>query len=333
MRVDVIGAVYIAVYSTVMGRVRGTFRYAPKVTRTHRSIVSVVLAGVLFGTAGTAGALGPAGTTPQGMGALRLIIGAITLLIVLAAMGIRPRRVLGLWRSPWVIVAALGAGLYQPTFFQAVDEVGVGTATLLAVGSSPIFAGLLGWALLGDRPTRGWIVATLVCIVGLVLRSSDELSGAGAGGLGLLLALGAGLSSATWTVAAKHEYDRGTDPLQLPAATFTLGGLLLVPVLLTQPLAWLTEPSGLALALYLGIATMAVANVVLSVGLGGLSPGPVTTLMLTDPLVATLLGVAVLGETLSAAAWLGVAIVSAGLVLQAVMLARPRPTRRSIAVA
>ena len=35
-------------------------------TRTHRSIASVVLAGVLFGTAGTAGALGPAGTTPQG---------------------------------------------------------------------------------------------------------------------------------------------------------------------------------------------------------------------------------------------------------------------------
>jgi drug/metabolite transporter (DMT)-like permease len=50
--------------------------------------------------------------------------------------------------------------------------------------------------------------------------------------------------------------------------------------------------------------------------------------MLTDPLVATLLGVAVLGESLGAAEWLGVALVSAGLVLQAVALARaPRPGR------
>jgi DME family drug/metabolite transporter len=200
---------------------------------------------------------------------------------VLAARGTGPRQVLRLLRSPWVVVAAVGAALYQPTFFQAVDDVGVGMATLLAVGSAPIFAGLLAWGVLGHRPTGGWLVATVICIVGLALRSSDELVGASGGSVGLLLALGAGLSSATWTVAAKHEYDRGANALQLPAATFTLGGLFLLPILLTQPLDWLAEPGGLALALYLGVATMAVANVVLSVGLGKLSPGPVTTLMLT----------------------------------------------------
>lgn len=297
-------------------------------TRTQRSIGSVVLAGVLFGTAGTAGALGPAGTTPQAVGALRLLIGAGTLLLVLWAMGTRPGRILRMWRSPWVIAAAIGAALYQPTFFQAVDDVGVGLATLLAVGSAPIFAGLLGWGVLGLRPTGAWVVATLICIVGLALRSSDALGGAAGVSVGLLLALGAGLSSATWTVAAKHEYDRGANALQLPAATFTLGGLLLLPMLIGQPLDWLAQPSGLALVLYLGVATMAIANVVLSLGLGTLSPGPVTTLMLTDPLVATLLGVAVLGETLGAAEWLGVGLVSAGLVLQAVALARaPRPGR------
>jgi DME family drug/metabolite transporter len=201
-------------------------------------------------------------------------------------------------------------------------------ATLLAVGSAPIFAGLLGWGVLGLRPTGAWVVATLICIVGLALRSSDALGGAAGVSVGLLLALGAGLSSATWTVAAKHEYDRGANALQLPAATFTLGGLLLLPMLIGQPLDWLAQPSGLALVLYLGVATMAIANVVLSLGLGTLSPGPVTTLMLTDPLVATLLGVAVLGESLGAAEWLGVALVSGGLVLQAVSLARaPRPGR------
>jgi len=71
---------------------------------------------------------------------------------------------------------------------------------------------------------------------------------------------------------------------------------------------------------------------VLSMGLGNLSPGPVTTLMLSDPLVATILGVVVLGETLGPAAWLGVALVSAGLVLQGVVLARERP-RGAVATA
>ena len=227
-----------------------------------------------------------------------------------------------LWRSPPVVAAALGAAIYQLCFFTAIEDVGVGMATLVTVGSGPIFAGLLGWGVLRHRPTGSWALATAMCIVGLALRSADQLGG---GGGGILLALAAGLASATWTVSAKHQYDRGVGKLELPAATFALGGLVLVPVLLTQPLAWLIEPSGLALALYLGVATMALANVVLSLGLGTLSPGPVTTLMLSDPLVATVLGVVVLGEVLSGAAWAGVVLVSAGLVLQGVVLARERP--------
>ena len=300
-------------------------------TRTHRSIGSVLLAGVLFGTAGTAGALGPDGTTPLGVGAMRLIIGAVTLVAVLALRGTSPGRVIRLWRHPPVIAAALAAAMYQLCFFTAIQEIGVGLATLVTVGSGPIFAGLLGWGVLRHRPAGTWALATAICIVGLVLRSWDQLGGGG-GVVGLGLALAAGLASATWTVSAKHQYDRGVGKLELPAATFSLGGLLLVPVLLSQPLAWLAEPTGLALALYLGVATMAIANVVLSLGLGNLSPGPVTTLMLSDPLVATILGVVVLGETLGPAAWLGVALVSAGLVLQGVVLARERP-RGAVATA
>lgn len=293
-------------------------------TRTHRSIASVVLAGVLFGTAGTAGALGPDGTTPLGVGALRLIVGAVALVVVLQVWGTSPRRLVRLWRSPPIVAAALGAAIFQLCFFTAIDDVGVGLATLVTVGSGPIFAGLLGWSVLRHRPTGSWALATVICIVGLGLRSADRLGGDG-GTAGILLALAAGVASATWTVAAKHQYDRGVGKLELPAATFALGGLLLVPVLLTQPLAWIALPSGLVLALYLGVATMALANVVLSLGLGRLSPGPVTTLMLSDPLVATLLGVVVLGEVLSGTAWVGVALVSAGLVLQGAVLARERP--------
>jgi drug/metabolite transporter, DME family len=296
------------------------------VTRTHRSILSVVLAGALFGTAGTAGALGPAGTTPLGVGAVRLIVGAIALAVAMRSLGGGGwRRLLALWRSPAVLAAALGAAMYQVCFFTAVDGVGVGLGTLVTVGSGPIFAGLLAWGLLGHRPTPTWALATLVCVVGLALRSSGALGGGDP--VGLLLALAAGLASAVWTVSAKHEFDRGVAPIEMATASFALGGLMLVPVLLSQPLGWLLQPSGIALAAYLGLVTMALANVILGRGLGGLTPGPVTTLMLTDPLVATLLGVVILGETLDAVAWLGLLLVFAGLVLQSAALARVRPAR------
>jgi len=90
-------------------------------------------------------------------------------------------------------------------------------------------------------------------------------------------------------------------------------------------MAWLVTPGGAALAVYLGVATMAIANVVLARGIHGLPPGPTATLMLTDPVVATLLGVVVLGEALGPVPALGVALVLAGLVLQGIVVARTSP--------
>jgi len=103
---------------------------------------------------------------------------------------------------------------------------------------------------------------------------------------------------------------------EVMAAAFGLGGALLVPLLLTQPLAWLATPSGLLMALWLGLATTTLGYVLFGRGLRHLPAGPVTTLVLAEPVVATLLGVLVLGETIPLLGWVGVLLVLAGLALQ-----------------
>ncbi len=143
--------------------------------------------------------------------------------------------------------------------------------------------------------------------------------------LGFLLALGAGLCIAGYNVAARIQLDRGVGALEVPTGSFVLGGALLLPVLMTQPLAWLATPSGAAMALYLGVATMGLANVLLTRGMRTLTPAPATTLMLTDPVVATLLGVIVLGESLVAVEVVGVLVILAGLLLQGVLAGRGSP--------
>jgi len=292
-------------------------------TGTRASILFVVAAGILFGTAGTAQALGPSNAVPLVVGVLRIQVGAIALFLVMPRLGASRGRLVELWRRPAILVTAVAAASYQPLFFGAVSQVGVALGTLVAVGSEPLFAGLIGWVALRHRPTAGWLAATAVAVLGLVLRSWGRLDGGSA--TGLLLALGAGVASASYTVAAKHQLDRGATTVEVPAASFVLGGLLLVPLLIGQPTAWLAQPGGAALVLYLGVATMAIANVLLTRGIHGLAPGPVATLMLTDPVVATLLGVVVLGEAISPLAGVGVVLVLAGLVLQGVVLARASP--------
>jgi DME family drug/metabolite transporter len=295
-------------------------------TTARRSILLVLAASVLFGTSGTAQALGPVGSTPLGVGIIRIATGALALVVAMPLLGERPRALLGLWRTRPMLVTALTASLYQVLFFAGVSIAGVALGTLVAVGSAPVFAGAVGWVVLGHRPTRGWAAATVVCVSGLVLLAAPSIlarDGLATGAVpGFLLAVGAGLCVPFYNTAARIQMDRGVTPLAVPAGSFALGGIVLLPLLATQPLGWLLEPSGIALALYLGVATMAIANTLLARGIRGLSAGPVVTLMLADPVVATLLGVFVLHETLTVVEAAGVAALLGGLVLQSVVAAR-----------
>lgn len=287
------------------------------------SILLVLAAGVLFGTAGTAQALGPTGATPLGVGVLRIAIGAFVLVTALPLRGGSIRRLPRSWASRPMLVTSLAAATYQVCFFAGVNLAGVALGTLVAVGSGPVFAGLVGWMVLGQRPARGWLVATAISVAGLALLSAPDVVAGNP--LGLLLAMGAGLCIAGYNVAARVQLDRGASSLEVTAGSFALGGLLLLPLLATQPLEWLVAPSGVLLALYLGVATMAVANLLLARGMRALASGPVATLMLADPVVATVLGVVVLGERLAPAAAAGVLLVLGGLLLQAALAARGGP--------
>lgn len=291
------------------------------------AILLVVAAGVLFGTAGTAQALGPVGTTPVSVGVLRILVGALALLAAMPLLGRSPAGLLRLWRTRAMLMSALGAAVFQPLFFGGVERAGVALGTLMAMGSEPVFAGLLGWAVLRHRPTRGWVIATGVCVAGLVLRSagSGASESGSEAGLGIVMALGAGLCAAVYSVFAKLQLERGTSTLEITTGSFLLGGVLLLPLLAGQPLGWVATPDGAVLVLYLGLATMALANVLLTRGIHGLHPGPAATLMLTDPVVATVLGVLVLGETIAPLAAVGVVLVLAGLLAQGVLAARTRP--------
>jgi DME family drug/metabolite transporter len=281
-----------------------------------RAVLSVLAAATLFGTTGTSQALGPSGTTPLGVGAARIAIGGAGLFAVLPWIGGSRRDALALWRTRWGILAGLTTALYQVCFFGGVLRAGVAVGTLVTIGSGPVFTGILSWILLRERPKASWVVATSVCVVGLGLLIGSSSSGGHADVIGFLLALASGLGYAFYTVASKRLMNDGHRSDEVMAAAFGLGGLVLLPVLLTQPIAWMATPSGVVMALWLGLGTTTVAYVLFGRGLRHLPAGPVTTLVLAEPVVATLLGVLVLGERIPVLGWVGVSLVLVGLALQ-----------------
>ncbi|MFF2271624.1 EamA family transporter [Agromyces sp. NPDC058136] len=309
-----------------------------------RFVIAVLLASVCFGTTGTAQALGPE-ADPASLGAARLVIGGGVLGALALALRLGRRRdadgtpvasPTGTTAHPLItllLVAAGAAGVlaYQPAFFAGTAANGVAIGTVVALGSAPVLTGALDWALRRRYPGHRWAVATAIATAGVaVIAAASGPAGAGAAlsaePLGLLASLGAGASYAVYTLAAKGLIDRGWSATGSMGALFGTGAVFALPLLIATDASWLAQPAGLAMALWLGLVTVTVAYLLFGHGLTGLAPATVSTLTLAEPLTAGVLGVAVLGEALTAGATLGLVVLAAGIVVLATGGARSPST-------
>jgi DME family drug/metabolite transporter len=273
----------------------------------------VLAAAVLWGTTGTAQALGPDGTRPIAVGAARILVGGAVLLAVAALRGTlaagRP------WPLRPVLAAALAMAVYQPLFFSGVRLAGVALGTVIAIGSAPVLTGLLGLVLPPQqRPGWRWAGATGLAIVGAVLLLGP--GGAGVRPAGVLLALGAGGAYACYVLATKRLLE-GRPASAVTGVTFGLAAALLAPVLVFTGLGELATARGLAMSLYLGLGATALAYLLFGRGLRDLPAANAATLSLAEPMTAALLGLTVLGERLSPAGVGGLLLLVGGLALLA----------------
>jgi DME family drug/metabolite transporter len=108
---------------------------------------------------------------------------------------------------------------------------------------------------------------------------------------------------------------RGVSPTLALAGPFTVGVILVAVVALREPYSWVSTGSGLAMALHLGVAATGAAYLLFGYGLHRLTTATTVTLVLAEPLTATLLATLVLDESLSVFGWLGVGVVLAGLLV------------------
>src|SRR5712691_8021194 len=97
-----------------------------------RARLEVVLAAVLFGTTGTALALGPDSASPLGVGAARIVVGGALLAALAAATG----ALRGRWSVGLVLTATAGVALltFSGVEGATVNEEGVGLALVAGAG-------------------------------------------------------------------------------------------------------------------------------------------------------------------------------------------------------
>jgi DME family drug/metabolite transporter len=284
-------------------------------------VLCLVLAGLLWGTGGLTGTLlgRAAGLSPLSVAALRLLAGGA----LIVAFRVIPGRRWPAGRAAWTRIAMTGAltATFQAAYFSAVSLTSVSLATLVTIGAAPVLVQAAELLLGRRRLDRSGVTQTALALAGLGL-----LVGLPSGGYSAV----AVLESAAMALLASAGFAAltlaGTAPVPglgeetLTGLGFTMGGLVVLPLAaVTGGLAF--RPTVAALG---WLAALAVGPTALAYTLyfRGLREAPASTgalLSLLEPLTATVLSVAFLGNRLGPAGLAG------GVLLAAAVAAAARP--------
>ncbi|WP_159620107.1 DMT family transporter [Arthrobacter zhaoguopingii] len=290
---------------------------------------AILVTSFLWGTTGTAATFAP-GVGPLAIGAAALGIGGL-LQAVIAVPALRRARP-GLRRhAPLVAAGAVSVAVYPLAFYSSMHLGGVAVGTVVSLASAPLASGVLERVLEGRSLSRWWMLAAALGIAGSVLLCLSRLEGSPAAVLPLAgsIALGlvAGATYATYSWVVHRLMSSGVERAASMGAVFGTGGALLLPVLLLTGAPLLASGQSIAVGAYMALVPMFLGYLLFGYGLTRVRPSTATTLTLSEPAVAALLAVLVVGEHLTAAGWAGLATIAAALVVLAVAPATsgPRP--------
>ena len=212
-----------------------------------------------------------------------------------------------------ILIGGAGATLFFPLFILAFQLTGVGVASVVSIGVAPIFVGLIAWIALKQPPGKQWAYGTLVAVTGVVaLNWPSGENTVNVLGIGFALAAAFGYSmqaTGMGMISKRHT------PFQCVAPMFTIGALFQAPLSYGKDFSFLQDPVLLLGALYGGIVTVALAYAFFIYGIARIGAATAVTVGLMEPLTASILGVVLLGETVSAVGLIGSVLILAGLVV------------------
>ncbi|MBK1659122.1 DMT family transporter [Paracraurococcus ruber] len=258
---------------------------------------------------------------PAELAALRFALASLILLPWLAwARPALPRRA----DLPRILAAGgLGIAGYNLLLNTGTQAVDAGTASFV-VNTAPVFAALLGAALVGERlRPLGWVGIGL-SLAGVALIAAGR-GGLGFGG-GALLVLAAALCQAAQFVLQKPLLAR-CGALPVTACLIWAGTAMLLPFLPGALAAAAAAPApALGAAIFLGLGPAALAYVAWSYALARLPVGRAAACLYLVPPLATLLAWSWLGEAPGPGALAGGAVALAGVVLVNAIGRAPAPS-------
>ncbi len=240
----------------------------------------------------------------------------------------------GVWReldaasaAPLLVSGMLGIFLGDTLLFAALNRLGPRRAGVLFALNAPI-AALLAWLVLDETLPPVAVAGVVVTVGGVALailygKRRAQLhrweTVRGPLWVGVALGLGAATGQALGSLIARPVMATGVDPiaasmLRVGVAAVCLTILIQLPIAAVQPRGPLTLRVA-ALTALTGVIALGVGMTLLLFALSGGEVGIVSTLSATSPALILPMLWARTGERPAAGAWIGAALVVAGMAL------------------
>ena len=253
-----------------------------------------------------------AGLTPYDITAMRfLVAGLLTLPFTLSWW---PRH---LPVGAQVLLALAGPGaIYSVMMFTGLQRSSAAYGGVFSNGALPLFTMLLAFAVAGTRPGRGEWMGSLIIVTGGILVA---WRGLGVGGTdvftGIALFLGAAVIISIYIYGIRHW---NVTPRQALAIVNIPNMVIFLPVWVLFLPSTMAETSWevvVAQTLFQGLGPGFLAIVIFAMMAYHLGPTPTAAVSAAVPASATLLAIPVLGEIPTQLEWIGIVVVTAGLMV------------------
>jgi drug/metabolite transporter (DMT)-like permease len=286
-----------------------------------RAEVVLVLANIVYATSYVATRLTLADVPPSTLALIRLVVGSLILVPLALALrrpGASTLSPADRWRVFWM--GALGfAGAFALSHWGLARSTATNGALLITV--EPVTLLVLAPLLLGERLTRREGAGAALALLGATLVVANGIPGLSEALVphwrGDLLLVLAGVAYASYSLIGREILARHSS-LSVTAWSIAWGAGAMLPLALIERASGAlprVTPTAIAGTLYLAVVITALGYLAWNYGLERVSASRAAIFLNLQPLVGALLGVAVLGESLTPYTVAGGGLILAGLTL------------------
>lgn len=280
--------------------------------------IQVLIAGTLWGCMGVfVRFLGDYGLSSIQIASLRIIFGA---LIFLAILTVFDRKLLKIEKKDLGLFVGMGIGsllLFTVCYFTTINMASLSAAAILLY-TSPIWVMLMSLFCFKEKMTKRKLLALMMAFAGCVLVSGiggDTNLSVKAVGIGLMSAIGYALYSILGSFALRKY-----QPLTVTTYTFLCGSI--GAFIVANPVELVTKITGskspvqlLLLILMVAFLSAVLPYLFYTMGLANMRASSAAIIASVEPVVATIAGVLVFKESMTAASVTGIVLVLGAIVV------------------